>query len=110
MRTIGTYDVKRLYDLGFGTVNGNSIIHHDFFWGSRTVMGFDQLVLIANSPQVLLSVLYLNYNGLFSCVVANDEWSRFAHSRKPLRVTSPAGQQRSTYFLSLPYRYAIVSY
>jgi hypothetical protein len=54
-------------------------------------------------------MLYLLYNGIFSCIVAADEWSRFAHSRKPLRVTSPVGQQRSTYFLSLPYKYSIVS-
>jgi hypothetical protein len=35
------------------------------------------------------------------------EWSEFAHVRKTLRVTAPSGQQRSTYYLQLPYRYAI---
>ena len=35
------------------------------------------------------------------------EWSEFAHSRRTLRVTAPSGQQRSTYWLSLPYRFAI---
>lgn len=28
-------------------------------------------------------------------------------NRKPLRVTSPIGQQRSTYWLNVPFRYAI---
>lgn len=35
------------------------------------------------------------------------EWNDFAHRRRPLRVTSPRGSQRSTYFLSLPYHYVI---
>ena len=35
------------------------------------------------------------------------EWSGFAQHRKTLRVTSPKGQQRSTYWLQLPYRYSI---
>ena len=36
-----------------------------------------------------------------------DEWNDYAHVRKPLRVTSPVGEQRSTYRLQLPYRYGI---
>jgi hypothetical protein len=35
------------------------------------------------------------------------EWSKFGHVRKTLRVTAPSGRQRSTYYLQLPYRYAI---
>lgn len=36
-----------------------------------------------------------------------QEWNHYAHNRKPLRVSSPIGRQRSTYFLQLPYKYAI---
>ncbi|RJE24013.1 hypothetical protein PHISCL_03668 [Aspergillus sclerotialis] len=37
-----------------------------------------------------------------------SEWSRYAFQRKGLRVSSePRMSQRSTYFLSLPYRYAL---
>ena len=36
-----------------------------------------------------------------------QEWSDYGHERKPLRVTSPTGSQRSTYRLQLPYRYGI---
>ena len=64
-------------------------------------------ILIANSPQVLLSFLFLTYNGLFTCMLLGHEWSGYAHVRKPLRVTSPAGSQRSTYRLQLPYKYGI---
>ncbi|KAL4942782.1 hypothetical protein BDV06DRAFT_211600 [Aspergillus oleicola] len=36
------------------------------------------------------------------------EWSRYAVSRRGIRVSwNPQSAQRSTYFLSLPYRYAI---
>ena len=64
-------------------------------------------ILISNSPQVLLSFLYLTYNGLFTCMLMGHEWSGYAHVRKPLRVTSPAGSQRSTYRLQLPYKYGL---
>lgn len=37
----------------------------------------------------------------------SKEWHDLAKHRRSLRVTSPRGQQRSTYFLSLPYRYLI---
>ena len=36
-----------------------------------------------------------------------EEWSRYATKRNFLRVTSPAGGQRSTYRLQLPYRYGV---
>ena len=69
--------------------------------------GLHVCILIANSPQVLLSFLFLTYNGLFTCMLLGHEWSGYAHVRKPLRVTSPAGSQRSTYRLQLPYKYGI---
>lgn len=37
----------------------------------------------------------------------SKEWHDLSHHRRSLRVTSPRGQQRATYFLSLPYRYLI---
>ena len=40
-------------------------------------------------------------------MLAADEWSRFARHRKALRVTYPTGEQRSTYWLQLPWTYAI---
>lgn len=41
-------------------------------------------------------------------MLSADEWSRFAHQRKTLRVTSPSGLQRSTYYPQLPYTYSIL--
>ena len=60
--------------------------------------------LIANLPQVLLSYIYLAFNGLFICMLAGHEYMQYFHHRRPLRVTSPVGQQRSTYYLQLPYQ------
>ena len=65
------------------------------------------LVLIVNTPQLVLSLVYLFYNNLFTCMLVSAEWISFAHQRKSLRVTRPKGQQRSTYFLSLPYRFSL---
>ena len=41
-------------------------------------------------------------------MLAGSEWSRFALQRKGLRISGvPSGSQRSTYFLQLPYRFAV---
>ena len=64
-------------------------------------------VLIANSPQILLSFLYFSYNGVFTCMLLAEEWSAYGTKKRFLRVTSPTGGQRSTFYLQLPYRYSI---
>ncbi|KAI2770771.1 hypothetical protein F4815DRAFT_496933 [Daldinia loculata] len=68
---------------------------------------FTQGVLIANSPQLLLSFCYLAYNNLFTRLQMAREWSLFSECYQPLRVTDPKGGQYSTYRLQLPYKYSI---
>ena len=97
---------SHLRKLGFGAVSSESLIsisllHHPGSGGLLTN------IFVANSPQVILSFLYLNYNSLFTCMLMSSEWSGFAHERKYLRVTSPVGKQRSSYRLQLPYIYGI---
>ena len=65
------------------------------------------MVLIANSPQLVLTILYFLYNSLYTSMFAAFEWSRFALQRKGLRVSSPTGSQRSTYWLQLPWVYSL---
>ena len=96
--------IAYLRTLGFGAVNGQAIMTIQFPGGASGLM---ITVLLANSPQALLSFLYLTYNGLFTCMLHAQEWSGYASERKPLRVTSPKGEQRSTYRLQLPYKYGI---
>ena len=40
-------------------------------------------------------------------MLANREWASYVHKRAALRVTVPASTQRSTYFLSLPYKFSL---
>lgn len=65
------------------------------------------MVAVANLPQVIVSCLYFAYNTVYTSMVSADEYSRFAVQRKALRTTDPRGLQRSTYWLSLPWTYAL---
>ncbi|EPS35533.1 hypothetical protein H072_11087 [Dactylellina haptotyla CBS 200.50] len=68
---------------------------------------FLQIVLIANSPQLLISLFYLLYNGIFTKMALSSEIDKFYKERKYLRVSKPTGQQRSSFFLELPYRFSV---
>lgn len=61
---------------------------------------------LANMPQVLLSFCYLNLNTLCTAMAGEEEWNGLVR-RKGLRVTEPRGEQRSTYFLQLPFKWAV---
>ena len=63
--------------------------------------------MMANTFQVLISLAYVAYNGLISCMLVADEWCGFAKDRKTLRVSAPVGIQRSSYALSMPFSYGI---
>lgn len=69
--------------------------------------------LAANIPQVLISYIYLGLNNIMTTMLVMHEWCSYsAGSRKTakgLRVTSPVpeSEKRSTYFVSLPYKWSI---
>ena len=63
--------------------------------------------MLTSSDQLILSFLYFLFNGICTCMLLAKEWSEYAYERKTLRVSSPIEKQRSTYFLQLPYKYAI---
>lgn len=65
------------------------------------------ITIVANAPQLILSICYLAYNGLFTRMLSEFEWSSFSVRYASLRVTHKKGQQRSTYRLQLPYRWSI---
>ncbi|KAE9582748.1 hypothetical protein CGMCC3_g1083 [Colletotrichum fructicola] len=85
---------------GFDTSPANTI---SFTLGNSLISN----VLLANTPQIVISFVYLFYNNVFTCMVMAHEYARFASARKPLRVTRPYGEQRSTFWLQLPYRYIV---
>ncbi|KAI8946615.1 hypothetical protein F4801DRAFT_596340 [Xylaria longipes] len=66
-----------------------------------------QAILLANSPQLLLSFCYLAYNNLFTRMQMAKEWAMFTTAYHPLRVTEPKGEQFATYRLQLPYKYSL---
>lgn len=51
--------------------------------------------------------MYLAYNGLYTAMLTAAEWSSYPNHRRPLRVSHASGKQRTTYFLQVPYRYAL---
>jgi len=93
--------------------------HNSYSWGtasqsiiSTTSTDFDargilKVAFLANMPQVSLSLLYLSLNRFCTSICFAMEWNQYATHQKGLRVTDPSGQQRSTYFLQLPLRWAI---
>ena len=65
-------------------------------------------VIIANTPQLVLSGVYYTYNGVFTTYWLAKEGIEYAVKRKSLRVSSSKrGAQRTSYFLQLPYRFGI---
>lgn len=95
---------KGLWNLGYGTVTSQSLLSSRVLNGNG---GIFATVLLANLPQLLLSFLYLTYNGLFTSLLLGQEWNGYAHRRECLRVSWPTEGQRSTYWLQLPYTYGI---
>ncbi|KIK53457.1 hypothetical protein GYMLUDRAFT_134315, partial [Collybiopsis luxurians FD-317 M1] len=102
----GLTGLAALWQFGLGKAHSQNIIQG---WQIPTE-GYSALVaavLISNSPQLILSMIYLVFNSLCTTLFLTLEWSSYARSRKPLRVTSPSGDQRSTYFLQIPYRFGL---
>lgn len=84
---------------GFGTVNTNMV-----FRRSRDLA---TSVIVTNTPQMIWSFVYLLYNALLTNMHLTHELSAYKVRRKPLRVTTPYGQQRKSYWLQLPFSYGI---
>ncbi|GKT97684.1 hypothetical protein Ct61P_15534 [Colletotrichum tofieldiae] len=73
---------------------------------SEVLMTF---AIVANLPQLVISILYILYNDIFTRMATAREWSLFYRedgTKIPLRVSRPTGLQRSTSFLQLPFWWA----
>ncbi|KAL1636185.1 hypothetical protein SLS58_009879 [Diplodia intermedia] len=42
-------------------------------------------IILANTPQLALSYLYVCYNALFTCMFVQREFVQYSRARKPLR-------------------------
>ncbi|KAF9697560.1 hypothetical protein EKO04_004018 [Ascochyta lentis] len=112
--------------LGFST--WNSLQRYGDFWHSLSIgigdvdqstfailglnIGYQArnryiLILFANFWQFFTSMLYIQSNALLTAMCVESEWQSYSLSRKSLRVFSPKGLQRSTYFVSVPLKYGL---
>lgn len=93
--------------LGLGAVQTNTILGTSDL-GQESILAN---ILLVNTPQIVLSLIYFTYNSQYTSICLITEWDRFSNRKeeaKSLRVSStPEGAQRDTYFLQLPYRYSI---
>lgn len=96
---------RSLLDRGFGTLDPATIIGQDAL--QRGLKGLIEAVLLANTPQLICSIIYVFYNALLTAMLFAAEWHSYYLKKKPLRVSQPTGQQRSTYHLQLPLRYSV---
>lgn len=62
---------------------------------------------MANSVQLGLSLFWYFSNALFTSMFISHYWGKFIYKAQPLRVSVPKGVQKSSFFLSLPYRYSL---
>lgn len=95
--------LTNIWAQGLGTINPNAIFPISGLSGGSDSSLLGAVILI-NTPQMLFSMLYYLYNSLFTSMWIGREWGQFAQGLKTLRVTDPQGEQRSTYWLSLPWR------
>ncbi|PCD31466.1 hypothetical protein AU210_011117 [Fusarium oxysporum f. sp. radicis-cucumerinum] len=95
----------------FGSSGINNFVTLDGSLGlSNQFTGdFVRLVLLANIPQLILSISYLQFNSLITKIFMAKEWAQMSTEYRPLRVTEPQGDQVSTYRLQLPYRWGVPS-
>ncbi|KAJ2982676.1 hypothetical protein NUW58_g6394 [Xylaria curta] len=94
-----------LSSLGFGSISPYTYLNLDL--PRSDPVGLLINVLIINSPQLLFSVLYTAYSAVLTTFLVQREFSLLFSQRKALRVSEPVGIQRSSYFISLPFRYGI---
>ncbi len=103
----GSTSLSSLWSIGFGTPSGRTLVQNDATQSGKASL--IAAVVLANIPQLVLSMLYFTYNGLFTCMLLASEWNSYSTERKGLRISSshPQGAQRAGYFLQLPFRYSI---
>jgi hypothetical protein len=94
-----------LWTIGFGAVDSRALIPGVL--AGQEISDLVPAALVANLPQLLLSVAFVTYNGLWTGMLLAHEWHTFSTHRQPLRVSVPEGSQLATRWLTLPYRFSI---
>jgi hypothetical protein len=80
---------------GFGAINTDMAISRSSNWKT--------MVVLTNAPQLIWTFVYIAFNALLTVIHLTHEFTAYRVHRKTLRVTTPYGEQRTTYWLQLPY-------
>jgi hypothetical protein len=95
-----------IWGFGIGAVNSLTVL--SLRTPKTGTSGLVANSIIANFAQPVLSSMYFLYNGIITTFCAAIEWESYFRTRKGLRVSAKErGDQRSTYFLQLPYRFSL---
>lgn len=98
VKNIDSYpDSPGAFHLGFGAVDARAVISAALPLGGT--QGLVTGAILVNTPQAIVSFLYLTYNGLLTSMLLSQEYSKYGipGRRRPLRVTTPHGQQRRSF-------------
>ncbi|KAM6535879.1 hypothetical protein FALCPG4_005408 [Fusarium falciforme] len=96
------------FSIGFGSVDAAAVVtYRSVPTSTKYRYRILAAVVVANLPQMIFSVITFSLNNLLTVIYTAQEWEGFSRHRKTLRVSEPKGEQRSTYFLQLPYRIAV---
>ncbi|KAL5355932.1 hypothetical protein BJX96DRAFT_171126 [Aspergillus floccosus] len=99
------YKAENMWDFGLGEVTAATLV--TVIKTTKTGIHVLGMILLANTPQLVVSIAYFMHNAVMTCMLLAAEYDDYAAERKPVRVSWPRGAQRSTYYLSLPYRYSV---
>ena len=103
LKSLGT---SGIWTEGFASIDPNAIFDATSFGGADS-NGVFKTILITNVPQLLISTLYFMYNGSLMNMMCAREFTEFSQRPVTLRASRPAGEQRSTYWLSLPCKFSL---
>ncbi|KAI7776449.1 hypothetical protein LA080_005341 [Diaporthe eres] len=103
-RDIST-SLSSCWSMGLGELQDYTFIYISF--PREDPWGLISNVILANIPQLMASIFYLLYNGILTMFLVQFEFSNMYKTRKSLRVSEPVGTQRSSYPISLPFRFGI---
>jgi hypothetical protein len=87
----------------FGHSKDGGAVIRDVFFSNGDFIG---KVILANTPQLILSLCYFAFNALITRACSEMEWNSYAATYKALRVSHPEKGQVWTYRLQMPYQYS----
>lgn len=99
-------DLASLWRMGLGREQDYSIAMTQA-WDDMGDTSFYVTTLFANGAQFLMSCCWYLGNSLLTAMVLSNHWGMFITKQQRLRVSIPEDGQKSSYFLSLPYRYSL---